>query len=170
VYVAAGLGTPLGWVERVPDTTYVTTWLAVIAIATSVQAIVLLVAGIAGIRAYRDMMSALTAFQQQQLVPALSRVHATLDSLEEALTRAKTADADVRRAIGETSTRAHQTLDHVRARFWPVIGLTRGVKAAIQAFRRPTDLRPVPQRWSPMTSEEREARFAYKGGQFNVRK
>jgi hypothetical protein len=169
VYGAAGLGTPLESIERVPDTTLVTTWLAVIAIATSVQAMVLLIAAIAGIRAYRNVMSALSAFQQQQLVPALTRVHATLDNLEEALTRAKTADADVRRAIGETSARAHQTLDRMRARFWPVIGLTRGVKAAIQAFRQPTGLRRVPQRWSPIASEERQTRFAYKGG-FNVRK
>jgi hypothetical protein len=144
------------------DTGAVTVWLGVIAGILLVQLIIVIGAAVAGVRVYRRAVAAVELFERQQVTPMLRRVDAALSEVHEVLGRVKSADDNVRHALSRTTERANQAAAKVRAGFWPVVGLGRGVWAALASFRR---RQPLP----PASGAEGEARFAYQGGTSHVR-
>jgi hypothetical protein len=139
-------------------------WLAIIAIATSVQSIVFVVAGIVGWRAYRQTATAIDRFQRDQLEPLVVRAHGVLDNVDQAVARVRSADDDVRQVIARTTEKANRAAGTVRNVLRPAIGLGQGTWAAVSEFVRPTT--PRKQR---APDEEGEERFVYEGGNTNVR-
>jgi hypothetical protein len=149
---------------RVADPSHLSLWLGIIAIATSLQVLMLIGAGIIGLRLYRQASGAIELFQREQLTPIVTRVNTALDDVHEVMGRVKTADENVRRVIERTGERAGQAATRVRAGFWPVVGLGRGVWAAMQAFSRRRHRFP-----GRLAGSDGEARFAYEGGTYHVR-
>jgi hypothetical protein len=144
------------------DTGSITVWLAIIAIASLVQVLILLGAAIVALRVYRRTTAALEVFQREEIKPMLTRVHSTLDEVHDVMARVRDVDETVRRRLSHTTERASQAASRVRSGLWPIVGLGRGVWAALASFRRRQPMRP-------MDTAEGEARFAYQGGTSHVR-
>ena len=106
-------------------------WLTVIAIASIVQLLLLIVGGVAMFRIYRQTTRRVEEFQQQELAPMMRRLSVVMDDASDVLGRVKSADDGVRRALDRTSATVQRVAWAAGSRMWPVVGVIRGVRAAI---------------------------------------
>jgi hypothetical protein len=109
-------------------------WLTVIAVASIAQLLLLLIISIAVYRFYRQTARQIEVFHQQQLDPAIRRLQAVLDEASDVLERVKAADDDVRHVLDRTSATVQRVASVAGSRVWPVIGLIRGVRAAVASL------------------------------------
>lgn len=114
-----------------PDLGTTNLWLTVIAIASIVQLLLVIVGGIAAYRIYRQSVRQIVEFQQQELGPMMRRLSVVLDDASDVLERVKSADDGVRRALDRTSATVQRVAWAAGSRMWPVVGVIRGVRAAI---------------------------------------
>ena len=106
-------------------------WLTVIAIASIVQMLLFAIAGAVIYLAYRRATRQIEAFQRLHLQPVVEKLNTVLDETREVLDRVKTADDTVRRVIDRTADTVQRVAWAARSRMWPVLGLFRGVRAAV---------------------------------------
>jgi hypothetical protein len=121
------------------DTT--NTWLAVLAITSVVQTLLLL--GIAAVawHAVRKASAAAEQLERRHLAPLSERVREVSTRVtevagyvQEVMTRVRRADDAVRAQLGRLDTAAHVAGHALGARVWPVVGLSRAVAAAVRAL------------------------------------
>jgi hypothetical protein len=153
------------------ETASLTPWIAVIAIATTMQALIVVGAAVIGLKfyreatkAYREAMSSLEQFRRQELNPALHRIQASLERVDGVIDRVRTADDDLRRAVGGMKTRADDVIATVRTGFWPLVGVSRGARAALATL-----LSSRAPKTSRMRDEDGQNRFVREGGTSHVR-
>ena len=144
------------------DTTALNIWLPVIALATLVQAVVIVVGGLLlwrRLNRAEARLNALTADLRAELRPIVAKISGVLDDVQDLAVRVRRFDAQVTSAT-ESAARG---LDHARTailtRVWPAVGFVRAGAAAFRALRRRAAAR-----------EERQdalalARFVNEGGQ-----
>jgi hypothetical protein len=146
-----------------------TPWLAVMAIATVVQSVVIVGFAIVAFAIYRRTATALERIERDQVAPLVKRMHDAVDRIESIGERVEMMDDSVRDALHRTGDRVAKVASVVRASLWPVVGIGQGALAALHAFvaRRPARPRPVrvTGRSGPRPLYEDEvARFDYEGG------
>lgn len=119
------------------DTGDITIWLGVIAIATVVQVLLLVGGAIAAVVAYRRTIGVIEDMKKQVIAPVALRVNATLDDMQDVISRVKAADHDVRALLTSTGNRAGRAASAVATSLWPALGVGKGVWAAAKMLRRP---------------------------------
>ncbi len=122
----------------VTDPAGITVWLAVIAIASVLQVLILIAVSVAAFVAYRRAGQALLLMQRQTLNPVVHRVNVVLDDLHDVAGRVQAIDEQVRESMSRTAGTVGEAASAVGSRFWPVIGLARAVRAAMGAVRHST--------------------------------
>jgi hypothetical protein len=142
------------------DTTHISAWLAVIAIASAVQALLLLGATIGMLVMYKRLTAAVTAFERERLNPVMAEVHRVIADAHDVIERVKSIDDDVRHALSRTADKASHAAARVRTGLWPAIGLSRGLLAAWRVFT---------ARRHMLAEDARPSRVAYEGGTHHVR-
>lgn len=115
----------------------ITVWLAVIAIASALQVLMLIGAAVMLLVLKHRVTTALEQFEQRQLTPIVSRVNATIDDVQQVVRRVHAADDDIRHALSRATGTAGRAATAVATRFWPVVGIGRGLVAAAQLLRQP---------------------------------
>ena len=129
-----------------PDTNAITVWLAVIAVASLLQVTLLIGAAIAGWIAYRRATDALNTLHRQMLEPVVQRVTTALEDVHDVAGRVRAADDQLRAGLSKTANRAGQAAWLVGAKVWPVLGVARGVWAAVESLRHRQGPQPAPPR------------------------
>lgn len=119
----------------VTDTGAITVWLAVIAVASVVQVALLISAAVAGLIAYRRASAAVELLRRQTLDPVVQRVNTVLEDFHDVAGRVRAVDDQVRDAMSRTAGRVGQATSLVGTKVWPVLGLARGLWAAVDALR-----------------------------------
>jgi hypothetical protein len=121
--------------------------LGVIAICAALEALLIIGMGIAGFLMYRRMMLLASETQEKYLEPAMARINAILEDMKGVSARVKEETDRVDQAIRVTMDRVDDTADRVRsnvkARTSRLVGVMRGVRAAIEDLLR-TDTRQRP--------------------------
>lgn len=123
-----------------PDLQTTNTWLAILAVASAVQTLMLLAGAVAIARAYRRATAALALVEQRHLAPLSARASLIMDDLQDVTARARHVDDAVRAKLHVLDHAARVAKDAVADRLWPAIGLARAVSAGVRAFttRSPT--------------------------------
>src|SRR4051812_22118780 len=109
------------------DTSSISMWLAVIAIATSVQALVMVAAAVVAWRSAESAVAKLDQFKRQEWAPIRERAERTLAGVEETLARVRSADDAVRHAAAETMDTARRAAALVKRQSWPLIATAKAV-------------------------------------------
>jgi hypothetical protein len=151
------------------DTSSISVWLAVIAIATSVQALVMVAAALVAWRSVESVAAKFEHFKRQEWEPIRERAERTLAGVDETLARVRSADDAVRHAAVEAIDTARRTVARAKRQWWPLIATAKALTVGFGAFRRQKDRTalavispaPRPTRW---TDRDDEARFVYEGG------
>jgi hypothetical protein len=115
----------------------ITVWLGIIAVASALQVLLLTGAAVAGAMAYRRATDSADRLRREALDPVVRRLNAVLDDLHEVAGRVQSADDQVRDVVSRTTDRVGQAASIVGARLWPVLGIARGLRAALGAVRKP---------------------------------
>jgi hypothetical protein len=115
--------------------------LGIMAVASVLEALVIIGMGIAGFMAYRKVMALVDGIETRQVAPALKRLNAILDDVKTVTATVKEETERVDQAIHATMDRIDDTADRVRskvrAKTIAVVGFVRGVRVAIEWMRRP---------------------------------
>jgi ABC-type transporter Mla subunit MlaD len=121
------------------DTT--NTWLAIMAVASVVQTLLLMGIAAAAWQAVRKASAALEQVEARHLAPLTervqqvsTRVNQVADDVQEVITRVRRADDAVRAQLGRLDSAAHVAGQAIGSKVWPVVGLSRAVAAAVRAF------------------------------------
>lgn len=117
--------------RTVTDAGGITVWLAVIGIASVLQVLLLISAGVAAAVAYRRASRALERVQVQTLNPVVQRVNIVLEDLHDVAGRVQAVDEQVRGAMSRTAGTVGHAATFVGGKFWPILGLARAVRAAL---------------------------------------
>ena len=130
------------------DLETLTRWIAVIAVASAVQAFLLLGAAVAGWIAWRRAMTSLEQIESRHIAPISARVAAVVDDVQDVTTRIRQADDVMRHKLQEVGGAARFAKDVLAERMWPAVGVVRAVSAGLRAFSRPAAavVEPVPNR------------------------
>ena len=121
--------------RAVADTNAITVWLGVIGVASVLQVVLLMGAVVAGAVAYRRASEALELLRRQTLDPVVQRVNMVLEDFHDVAGRVQTADDQVRSAVARTAGRVGLATSVVGAKFWPILGVARGIWAAVDSIR-----------------------------------
>lgn len=116
--------------RTVTDANEITVWLAVIGIASVVQVLLLISAGVVAAVAFRRASRAVERVRVETLEPVVQRVSVVLDDLHDVAGRVQAVDAQVREAMSRTTGTVGNAASLVSGKFWPVLGLARAVRAA----------------------------------------
>jgi len=116
------------------DTTAITIWLGIIAVATLVQATVVVIGGLIVIRRLARAEAVLDDLARE-VRPIVGRVTAALDDLADLSARVRRADAQITATIDKVSSGVDHARTALVTRFWPAVGLARGLAALVRGVR-----------------------------------
>ncbi|HVQ40569.1 MAG TPA: hypothetical protein VMS54_00105 [Vicinamibacterales bacterium] len=140
-------------------------WLAVIAIASLVQSLVIIGLVVAVFRLVRRTESAVEEVKREYLEPIATRTNKVIGEVEDALARFRSMDDRVSGAINTTSEGLSAVAGMAKRRFWPVVGVVRGLRAIAGAI---ADRK---RQSGALTQLDQDAqqRFSYEGGTSHAR-
>jgi hypothetical protein len=143
------------------DLETMTRWIALIAVASAVQTLLLLGAAVAGWIAWRRAMTSIEQIEARHIAPISARVAAVVDDVQDVTTRIRRADDVMKHKLGEMGGAARFARDVLAERMWPAVGIARAVSAGLRAFSSPvptTAARPVANGPVPDTFDRRTVR------------
>lgn len=112
--------------------------LGIMAVASVLEALLLIGVGIGAMMAYRRVMNLVNGIEERQIAPAMARVNAILDNLRNVSATVKQETERVDHAIRATIDRVDDTADRMRSQVRQktsrVVGLVRGTRVALEAL------------------------------------
>jgi outer membrane lipoprotein-sorting protein len=115
--------------------------LGIMAAVSVLEALLLIGVGVGGFMVYRRVMELVAGLEQRQVAPAMARVNAILDDVKDVSAKVKQETERVDQAIHTTMDRIDDTADrvrsNVRAKTSVVVGVVRGLRAAIEGVLHP---------------------------------
>jgi hypothetical protein len=118
------------------DTT--NTWLAIMAIVSVLEALLLMGVGIGGFIVYRRVMQLVSELETRQIAPLREKVDAILGDVKTVTARVSHQTERVNHAIAGTMERVDETADRVkgsvRERINQAIGMARGIRAIVMSL------------------------------------
>ena len=120
-----------------PDLGTTNMWLAVMAIVSVLEALLLIGIGVGGFLAYRRMMQLATDLESRQIAPVREKVDAILQDVK-AVTASVTHQTErVNHAISGTMDRVDETADRVkgsvRDKVNQAVGFAQGIRAIVMS-------------------------------------
>jgi flavin-binding protein dodecin len=113
-------------------------YLAIMAVVSVLQVLILVGAGIAGFMAYRRVMTLVNTLVEQHVAPLSVRVNSILDDVKVVSAKVRAETERVDHAINTTIDRVDDTVDRMRWNVWVktsrIIGIVRGARLAIETM------------------------------------
>jgi uncharacterized protein YoxC len=110
-------------------------WLAILAIAAVVQILAMATLAILGYRLYANAARTLTDLEKRHVEPLTRRVNGVLDNVNEQVVRVRHVGDRVEQVVDGISGGISSAADSVKAAVMPGYAVTKGVMAAVSAFR-----------------------------------
>jgi len=112
--------------------------LGIMAAVSVLEALLIVGLAIAGVAAYRRVMTAVHGIERRQVSPAVARLNAILDDVKSVSAKVKQETERVDEAIHTTMGRVDESVERmrstVRVKTSRLIGVVRGVRVAIAAM------------------------------------
>ena len=122
-------------------------WLAIMAIVSVLEALLLIGIGVGGFLVYRRVMQLVNDLEARQIAPLREKVDAILGDVKAVTARVNSEAERVDQAIHGTISRVDHTAEHLKSSVMDKVnnaaGVVRGVRAAIVSLLH-TDHRPKP--------------------------
>jgi hypothetical protein len=109
-------------------------WLAVIAIVSVLQILALVGGAWFSYHLYVKTTRVANELESRYLMPLNTRVNRILDEAEDIAGRVKDAETAVRNRIRHVADSGNVAVAAVRARSWPLVGILRGVRVAMDVL------------------------------------
>ena len=113
-------------------------YLAIMAVVSALQVLVLVGASIAGFKAFQRVMTLVNTLEAQHVAPVSVRVNSILDDVKVVSAKVRAETERVDHAINSTIDRMDDTVDRMRWNMWAktssIIGIVRGARLAIETM------------------------------------
>ena len=139
-------------------------WLMWIAIASITQVLLLLGAVITLIVGMRALQSKVEEIRREQLTPLIVRAHGVVDQAQDVIQKARAVTADVRAKIQHAEERVQHATSAVRSRVSPLIGVVRGVRAAMAALANGRPNGYALEKYDPEFADQSRTQSRHSGG------
>lgn len=111
-------------------------WLAVIAIVSLIEFLMIVAAGFFAYRLYNRTMVTLETVERVHIAPLRARVDGLLDEVQTVTNKVKHAQESVTDALRYVAGTGHTVAGAVKSKTWPIIGIIQGLKTAATTVMR----------------------------------
>jgi len=112
------------------DLTMTNVWLAILAIVSLVEFLMIAVAGLVAFKMYKQVTTVIETLERVHIAPLRARVDAVLDEVELIVGKVKRAQDTVSSTLHTAAGAGSLLADTVKARAWPILGVIRGARMA----------------------------------------
>jgi hypothetical protein len=110
------------------DLTMTNVWLAILAIVSLIEFLMIAAAGLFAYKAYRQVMSVIDNVERAHIAPLRARVDAILDEVEVITGKVKHAQDSVTAALHSAGNVGSVLAENLRAKTWPIVGLLKSAR------------------------------------------
>ena len=112
------------------DLTMTNVWLAILAIVSLIEFLMICAAGLLAFKMYRQVMATIETVERVHIAPLRARVDALLDEVQAITDKVKHAQQSVSHILQTAAGAGSLIAGSVKARTWPVVGIINGVRTA----------------------------------------
>jgi methyl-accepting chemotaxis protein len=111
-------------------------WLAILAVVSLLEFLLICAAGFFAYRTYRRAMAAIETVERVHIRPLRARADFLLDEVQKLVDRVKHAQESVGDALSQVAGTGSAVAETVKAKAWPVVGIVQGIRAAAHSIRK----------------------------------
>jgi hypothetical protein len=111
------------------DLTWTNTWLAILAIISLIQFLVVCAAGLFAYRMYQKAMMTMENVERLHIAPVRARVDGLLDQVQVMTDRVKHVQDSVSDALRHVTGTGTAVAGKVKSKTWPIVGIIQGLKS-----------------------------------------
>jgi hypothetical protein len=111
-------------------------WLAILAIVSLIEFLMILAAAFFGYRLYSRTMLALETVERVHIAPLRARVDTLLDEVQAVTNKVKHAQDAVGDALRHVTGTGQMVAGAVKSKTWPIIGIIQGLKTVATTVMR----------------------------------
>jgi type IV secretory pathway TrbL component len=126
------------------DLTMTNVWLAILAIVSLIEFIIIAAAGFLAFRAYKQVMSVVENVERMHIAPLRARVDGILDEVEVITGKVRHAQDSVGSVLQTAAQAGTAIAGSVKAKTWPVLAVIRGVRTAASSLMNKDDKHDQP--------------------------
>jgi hypothetical protein len=110
-------------------------WLAILAIVSVLEFLMICAAGIFAYRAYRQVMAIVENVERTHVAPLRARVDVMLDDVQMMIDRVKHGQAAVSDALRHITGAGSTIAGTVKSKTWPIAGIINGIRVAATTLK-----------------------------------
>ena len=122
-------------------------WLAILAIVSVLEFLIICAAGFFAYQAYRQVMTVVENVERMHVAPLRARVDAMLDEVQMVVDRVKHAQVAVTDALKHVTGAGSVIAGTVKSKTWPIAGIINGIRVAAQTLKNGKNDEPPYQRY-----------------------
>jgi len=122
-------------------------WLAILAIVSLLEFLMICAAGFFAYHAYRQVMGVIENVERMHVAPLRARVDAMLDEVQMVVNRVQHAQVAVTDALKHVTGAGSVIAGTVKSKTWPIAGIINGIRVAAQTLKNGKDDVPPYQRY-----------------------
>lgn len=118
------------------DLTWTNTWLAVLAVISLINFLIMCAAAFFAFRMYQRAMTVIDTVEREHIAPLRARVDGILDQVQTVTEKVKHAQESVADTLRHVSGTGNAVAYAVKAKTWPIVGIFQGLKSVANAVIR----------------------------------
>jgi hypothetical protein len=109
-------------------------WLAILAVVSLLQFLMICAAGFFGFRLYRQVMATIDKVERVHVAPLRAHADVLLDEVQRIVGKVKHAQESVGDTLSHVAGTGNMVAETVKAKAWPVVGVIQGIRAAASSL------------------------------------
>ena len=110
-------------------------WLAILAVVSLLEFLMIVAAGFFAYKMYKQVMSTIETVERVHIAPVRARVDGILDEVQVITDKVKHAQESVTDALRHVAGTGTMVAGAVRSKTWPIVGIIQGLKTAATTLR-----------------------------------
>jgi uncharacterized protein YoxC len=118
------------------DLTWTNTWLAIVAVISLINFLIVCAAGFFAFRMYQKAMTTIETVERVHIAPLRARVDGILDQVQAMTEKVKHAQDSVSDAVRHVTGTGNAVAHAVKAKSWPIVGIFQSLKSVANSVMR----------------------------------
>ena len=111
------------------DLTWTNTWLAILAVISVIQFLIVCVAGFLAYRLYQKAITTVETVERVHIAPLRARVDGMLDQVQVMTDKVRHVQESVSDALRHVTGTGSAVAGAVKSKTWPIVGVLQGLKS-----------------------------------------
>ena len=116
------------------DLTWTNTWLAILALISLIQFVIVCAAAFLAYRLYQQAMTTIETIERLHIAPLRTRVDGMLDQVQVMTDKIRHVQDSVSDALRHVTGTGSAVADAVKSKTWPIVGIIQGLKSVANSM------------------------------------